>query len=230
MVNKLSSHRTFDRAFLAKSALVLAGMALIIQFPQEDKTEELLLNCIVAGLLPVLSARFIFREPLASLGLSWGNGKTLRNIGILIGTLAVFSFAFFFLLTSSDIGTSYLNAHRAQMMSLRSNFPLFAISFILSGAVLFFQEIFFRGFLLLSWKRKLCLLSLPVHAFVYGIFFWILSTEKGFSGDPLATFIFVMLWSSGASIIAFASDSVLFSFFFSYAYDIIATVLVMLHS
>ncbi|QQS21023.1 MAG: hypothetical protein IPL87_00490 [Candidatus Moraniibacteriota bacterium] len=221
------SRRIFDRAFLASQGIVASGVLLLLLFPQESAAQKLLVSFSALFLLPVLFLRLIAKESLLDFGLSWGKRGWVVNIFLLCAHLAFFVSVCFILFSWTEAGKALVA--NPKNIEWQRSFSAFLVTTLFLTWFLFLKEFFFRGFFLLTWKRKFGTWALLAHALlilVVGFFEHRTLSGSGGNFSLLITF----LWSSLSASIVFITESVFLSFCFSFFSAILLSVLAMMIS
>lgn len=215
-------HAFADRRFFLVNVIVVAGIFLTLFFPQPGMGERLILAFCALFLLPVLFLRTLARESLEKYGFGWGKWNALSNILAIVFGVGIFGGIAWGIFVYTPGGQALLENPKS--LELQKSFVIFVGSLAMMGWFLAWKEFFFRGFFLLSWKRKFGAWSLFAHLLLVAT---VSIFELGvFAGSsPITTFSLVVLWSTIASLIAFETESVFVSFCFSFFSAILLSVI-----
>lgn len=191
-----------NKEFLVTLAIILICILLSLSFPSKNSFQGLTESFFFLFLVPILYIKLVLKKNVADFGLNIQNNKK----GILWGTgmLAV------------SLIISYL---LVQYTSFRSNYPLSSLllgnfwiflvdMLVFVNLLLFFQEYFFRGFILSVFSRKITFWSIFIQAGFY--LTAILFAQGGFNKAFWQLTPFVIISFTGG-ITAYKSRSMLYS-------------------
>lgn len=157
------------KRFLADGLAVLLALSAYYLFPVDAKlngvTQSIVLGIAFLGILPVLYARLIRKEPVSAIGL----GPSARRLGWLSIPLATVSAlsVLYLLVRYYPVGESYYIPSLAV-----SSFPIFLLYEVLAvGVIAFLYEIFFRGFVQLLWLGRYGLSAVFFQFAIFSVFF-----------------------------------------------------------
>jgi len=198
------------RELLIGFAALIAILTRLI-FPSDLAGEWLWLNLLLFLIFPAVVVKFLLKEKLENFGFSVGKFKLGATISIIASVL------FFFL--------NYCLITKSGMRNYFFIYPPIATSFItflwfeliISGAVFFSREFFFRGFLQMGLEKRLGYCAIPLQSLIYALFFlkisW-LTVGTAFLSALIAGYItrvsrsvyysFAFLW-----LVSVASDIIL---------------------
>lgn len=223
---KLSCKAAFlSRRFLASNVIIFMSLLLILYFPANTTIEKLFLSLCAYFLLPFAFFSFILKDSAKNYGLWWGKFGVLFNTVVFFGSVCFFlalSWGFLTIFNAKDI---FING--TQMLRLQKSFSIFLLIVFILAWFIALKEVFFRGFLLLTWKRFFGIWSLVAHIIIVGSFSFAELSLFNVSHVGMTLFL-VVFWSCIASGIAYLTESVFLSFSFSFFSAILALLFSMI--
>jgi membrane protease YdiL (CAAX protease family) len=203
MAINLSRKRTLNNFFRDHQREILIGFCALLVlfvsliFPKKSSGESFWLSFFLFFLFPLLTVRFLLKEPLANFGFSRGDMKK----GIIFSAIFVF---FFIILNYIIVSKPEFRNQLLITPGIAHNFWNFLIfQFLVALPLHFFGETFFRGFLQLGTEKKLGKYSLILQALLQSLLF-----AKG----SLVIILLIFLSALAAGIIARQSRSIYYSF------------------
>ncbi len=197
---------TFDRRFVVTGGALFFSLLLFVLFPGTDRLPIGIQSGIAFSifflLFPLLYVKFILEESWRSLGFRME--QTLSPwVGVVLSI--AFGFAIFFFGYSS--WPALHEVYRLPFVVERSFFAFVRYELLLL-LILFFYEVFFRGFVQLLFLRRFGFWSIFLQ---WGIFLLFLFASQSFGMDQTAMILFAPL----AGWVAYRSQSIWCSFFAS---------------
>ncbi len=190
--------------FLIILSVIATCLLLFAFFPATNFFQNLTKEFFFLLLVPFLFVKYFLRKNITEFGFNLKNKK----IGFLWSLLALF-FSFLFIYLLSNFTSFGKNYHLPKSVSENFYFFLF-YELILVNFLFFFQEYFFKGFLLSILREKTDYLSVPIQAIIYLIPLWIF-TNSIWQTIPLTILSLV------GGIVAYRTKS----FFYSYLFGIV---------
>jgi membrane protease YdiL (CAAX protease family) len=215
MLKKLSEYR---RAVVT-GLLVFGSIAFLGLFKESDAVNPtfqfIIVSIVFFLLVPMAYTRWILDEPFSTLG--FRRGKSIR--GVVAGTVCV----------SAGLLASYCLLHFTPFASqyslpyiVRSDFLWFmAYELVIVAGMAFLYEVFFRGFIQLSWFKDQPIVGIAVSS----IMFWGLYALSGGVVWQQAPFL---LFAPLAGVVAAISGSIWYSWMASWMFLFLADVLFLM--
>lgn len=118
-------------------------------------------SVLLYGILPLIIIVFIFKESPKKFGYSFGNKRKAIFYSVFFSIILtpIILLGYFF----PDVNTYYT------IQSITSFHSLFLLELNM-GFIIFFWELFFRGFILFGLYKKIGNAALPVHAIPFALF------------------------------------------------------------
>ncbi len=206
----------FDRRFVLANIVALASLTLLSMFPRENLAESLGLALGASIVLPFLFVRLVLKESIFSYGYGYGHGGGLFRGGVIAFATGVF--------LAMVWGVLLLNREWLPILPdvVRMRYGAFVLFILTSALFNMCSCLFFQGFLLSIWRRRLGWRSIPI---VTSVFLAFLFAKNGFSSDMSMAILTV--WSFLASLVSFVSGSAWVAFGFLFLSDILFTALLV---
>ncbi len=218
--------RLLRRDFLAANATALAAVALLLFFPKQSSFDAYILAFGAELVLPLCFVWLVLGRSIREYGFGWGKFGVLLNTAVLFSGLGVFLSGAWMFLSKTSLGSDFVASVSYGLANIHTDFFDFLSYAALSVWFVCLNEVFFRGFFLFTWKNSFGKAAIPVHLVFFGIFLWL--KMHGLSLGALeGSLILFGSWSLVASVIAFFTESVFLTFFFSIFSDILTTVFVI---
>lgn len=188
---------------------VVLGCLIIFSFmPTGDFSQEVTKSLFFLFLIPLIYIKYILKKDFSSFGFNLGNKKIgffSAGIALIISLLTIY------LLT---IYTSF-SQNYTLTFGLSQSFLFFLVyELVLLNVPLFFQEFFFKGFVIEMFRKKLGYFSVLFQAIIYLAPLFIISSNYW-------NIIPIVLVSVFGGVSAYLSRS----FFYSYLFAIIFNIL-----
>ena len=180
------------------SVIILLCLILSSLFPANNFAQIITRNIFFLVLGPILYYKLVLRKKNSDFGLKLGNFKT----GVFWGlAMLLVNFLFFFLLyTFTDFKYNYNLSP-----SIIQNFKIFLFyEIILINIVIFFQEFFWRGFVLLYFSKKIGYLAIFLQFIIYTLVL-ILGKSSFWQAIPM------LVISLTSGIIVYKNKSIFYS-------------------
>ena len=210
---------TIDRRFVVTGGAIFLSLFLFVFFPGTDRlpigTQSIIAFSIFFLLFPILYVKYIFGEGWGVLGFRMEQVFS-GWVGVILAVVS--GFAIFFL--GYSMWPAIHEAYRLPFAIERS-FLSFVQYELFLFLILFFFEVFFRGFVMLVFLRRFGSLAI---LFQWGIFIIFLLASQSLGMDQFAMILFAPL----AGWVAYRSQSVWFSFFASALFFIAMDVFLLL--
>ena len=196
------------RKIMLNLGIVLGCLTIFSFMPTGDFSQEVTKSLFFLFLIPLIYIKYILKKDFSHFGFNLGNKK----IGFFSAGLAlIISLLTIYLLT---IYTSF-SQNYALTFGLSQSFMFFLIyQLVLLNVPLFFQEFFFKGFVIEMFREKLGYFSILFQAIIYLAPLFIISSNYW-------NIIPIVLVSVFGGISAYLSRS----FFYSYLFAIIFNIL-----
>jgi membrane protease YdiL (CAAX protease family) len=201
---------TKNRRFIVTGLVVIFSMVFSELFTQSDRLSPVLQSFIVSIVfflvIPVLYSKIVLKESLKNIG--WQKGDA--SLGILTGIASVV------LAVVIVIGLAFtFPSFREQYIFpaiVEKSFVWFILyELVLVAFVAFIYEVFFRGFMQLLWLREWGVWSIGIQ---FALFLGLLFFDNSVSWQMAPFIIFCPL----AGFIAYRSQSIWYSFAFSWLF------------
>ncbi|MCX6763631.1 MAG: hypothetical protein NTZ97_02765 [Candidatus Moranbacteria bacterium] len=163
-LKKLSLKNSEAKEIAITSLVILICLALFFLFPVKGFAQTATVIFVFFLLIPVLYIKFNLRRDFQDYGWQMGNWKkgVLWGILSLIATLAAVYLLIF-----------YTNFSKAYTVPFSANFFYFALyEILLVGIYIFLYEMFFRGFIMFSFRKYLGILAPLLQFTVFALFLW----------------------------------------------------------
>jgi len=200
MLELFSKHRKF----FVTGIVVFSSLMFLLVF-QENKNISAVFQGFVVGiacllLIPMFYSKIVLEEPLSDLGLK--SGRFLSGILSIIFVLPI--------ACGIEIALTlwFPVFHEQYIFSrlIQTNFLWFLFyELVLSSALLFLYEIFFRGLVQMLWLKALGFWSVGLQAILFYVFFLL---KEDFSWQKVPILIFAPF----AGYVAYRSKSLWYSF------------------
>ena len=121
----------------------------------------ILTSLLLYGIIPLVIIVLIFKESPKNFGFSFGNKRKV----------VFYSIIFSLLLTPIIVMSSFIpDVNSYYIIKTINNLSTFFLFELNNGVLLFFWELFFRGFILFGLYKKLGKAALPIHAIPFALF------------------------------------------------------------
>ena len=199
-------------------AALLFSLLLFIYFPSTDRlsvgVQSLIAFCIFFLAFPILYVKYILGESIQTLGFRASPPTHLfRVFGAVLLGLGI-SFLLY------QMWPALREAYELPF-SVKRSFFSFVQYELFSLTILFFYEVFFRGFVMLSFLRRFGLLSIAFQFFVFLLF---LFASQSFGIHQTA----MILFAPFAGFIAYRSQSLWYSFLGSALFLLVIDIFLLL--
>jgi membrane protease YdiL (CAAX protease family) len=210
---------TWDRKFVVTGGALFLALLLFVFFPGTDRLpigmQSIIAFVIFFLLFPLFYAKFILGEGWESVGFRMDPSLS-SSIGVVLSVVVGFTIFFF----GYQFWPALHEAYRLPFVIERS-FLAFVRYELFLLAILFFYEVFFRGFVQLLFLRRFGFWSV---FFQWGIFLSFLFASQSFGMDQVAMILFAPL----SGWVAYRSQSIWLSFFASGLFFIAVDVFLLL--
>ena len=200
-------HQIEDNFFKSKEIIVSGAVAAIcsilaIFFPENNFLQSLTKGLFFFFLIPVLYIKFVLKKEMSDFGL---NVRQIRT-GVAWGlSMLLLGSVLMYLVISY---TDFFN-HYAVSLSVVGNFWIFIFyNLVILNIFLFFQEYFFRGFVLNVFSPKFFAWSILIETVLYAAVFL---TESLMSGKSFWTSVPFIILSLTGGVTAYKSKSMVYS-------------------
>ena len=211
-----SFSQIFSKEDLITGGVIIACLFLYAIFPTNNIFQQIISSLTFLLVIPFLYVKIILKKSIKNFGFKKGNWMTgifWSVISLIISSsIAYIIFRYFGFLEKYPF-PRYLTSH----------FLLFlAYEILLVGFFAFLYETFFRGFLMLSFSKKIGLWSIVLQTLVFLLFFY-LSGNISWTMVPYIIFLFfsgIITYLSGSiiySLATFVVFNIIFDSFFIYA-------------
>lgn len=204
-----------QRQWWMSNVVIVASVLAVKLFPTHDSIESLLAGFVFLVVLPYLFVRMFLKQKIADFGWSFGN-VTQGIIWLIVGLLIAIGGIV------TAVHYSVIGSYFVVPASARLSFLMFLVYIGIAGMYIFILEFFFRGFVLNLWKNALGNYAILAQ----GILFIIMVIVASRQFTLLTTAIFAMSLMSGAVVAR--SQSILYSFIFSYISVILGIVSIIM--
>lgn len=175
-------------------------------FPANNFLQGLTKEIFFLFLIPILYIRYLLKKPISAFGLAPKKSNFKNNALWSMIMLLISLGIFYFLATFTPFGKEYYLSP-----SIKGNFWLFiGYELVLVNLLFFFQEYFFKGFLIALLRKRFDYFAIVIQAILYLVPLWLVSSS---------------LWQTiPLSILALTGGFLAYrtrSFFFSYAMGIL---------
>lgn len=195
---KKSFVQFFDKEDLVTGGVIIACLFLFAIFPTNNVFQQIISSLAFLLVIPFLYVKIILKKSLKNFGFRKGNwitGIFWSVVSLIISvSIAYIIFRYFGFLEKYPF-PRYFAGHFVAFM---------AYEIILVGLFASFYEIFFRGFVMFSFSKKLGFWSIILQAIVFFLFFLLSGT---ISWTQVPYFIFLLF----AGLITYFSDSIIYS-------------------
>ncbi len=204
---KKSFARAYNKEGLITGGMVLLCLFLYALFPTRNVFQQIVCSLTFLLVIPFLYVKIILKKSIKDFGFKAGNLPT----GIFWSVISLLFSASIAYIIFKYFGFS---GKYPFPQYLASNFIAFlAYEIFLVGLFAFLYEVFFRGFLMLSFK-KMGIWSVFLQAFVFMLFFFL-------SGSVSWKFLPYMIFVLFSGTIVYLSDSIIYSFIAFMCFSII---------
>jgi membrane protease YdiL (CAAX protease family) len=188
---------------IVTSAVILICLILVMTFPSYDNFQELSLGFFFFFVIPALYIRLVLKKNLSDFGLNIQNKKT----GIIWGILMFFaSLALAYIFIKY---TSFVSSYSISPQTM-NNFWIFTLTLlVLYNFILFFQEFFFRGFIISSFRSEVRFWSPLIQTILYWAM--VLIATEGVKKEFWQILPFAILSITGG-VTAYKSRSIIYSY------------------
>ncbi len=207
-----------DRKFLVTGGVIISILLLYAFFPESVGLAPVLQGIIALFLFfflfPVLYCKIILKEPIFTLGFRFPEGVAgwfFVLFAVVLGIGGAFLLKIFFPEAMSDA---------AIPDTVRKSFGSFLRFELFSIVILFLYEVFFRGFVMLSWLSRFGRGSVVLQWVVFMLF---LATTGTFGWDQARMILFAPL----AGWIALSTRSIGFSFLAATLFFLITDIIIL---
>jgi len=184
--------------------IAILALTIFSFFPSTNFLEKITKEIFLFFLTPWFFIIFILKEKFANFGFNLENKK--QGFYLALIALLISLFLGYFLINFSHFSKSY-----SIPQGITNNFGLFILyELVLVNIALFFQEYFFKGFLLSLTKEKMGYYSIAFQAIIYLTPLAIISTS-------LWNIVPLVMISIFGGIISYKTNS----FFYSYLYALL---------
>jgi len=198
----------FDKKDLVTGGVAIVCLFLYIIFPTNNVFQKIISSLVFLLVIPFLYVKIILKKSLKNFGFKKGNWMTgifWSVISLVISiSIAYIIFRYF----------GFLEKYPFPRY-LAKNFLFFlAYEILLVGFFAFLYEVFFRGFVMLSFSKKIGLWSVVLQAFLFLSLLY-------FSGSISWTMVPYLIFLFFSGIIVYLSDSIIYSFLSFVIFNII---------
>lgn len=189
----------FNKEDLVTASMILACLILYAIFPTRNVFQQIVSSTTFLLVIPLLYVKIILKKDLKDFGIKLGNWKT----GVTWSTISLImsiSIAYIFF--------NYFELEHKYMLPryIPNNFLLFVVyEVVLLGFFTFLYEVFFRGFLMFSFSKKIGFWSVLLQTFLFLALFF---STRGLHWT-LTPYIIFLIFSG---ITAYFSRSIFYSF------------------
>jgi hypothetical protein len=205
---RINFTQAFNKEDLITGSIILMCLFLYAFFPTRNIFQQVVCSLTFLLVIPFLYVKIILKKSIKDFGFktgSWTTGIFWSVVSILISaSIAYIIFKYFGFSEKYPFPRYFVN-----------NFVAFLIyEIMLVGLFAFLYDVFFRGFLMFSFKKKIGLWSILLQASVFMMFFF-LSGTLSWKLIPEVIFLFF------SGIIAYFSNSIFYSFVAYLCFNII---------
>lgn len=219
----MSVNKEISRLFVLGIASILS-IFLVYRFPSEGLFEGLLMYFFFFFVFPLSCIRFVLREKLSSFGFIWTHKK--KDYLWFFGLLSLSMLSFFLILSLFEKQTTAI----PPSVVLSSFWLFFLFFFLVGGGIAFFYEVFFRGFIQLGVQKKLGFWAIFFQWIAFFIFISITGDLFFQNGDFNWSSLPLLISSFFSGILVYKTQSLFFSFVFSWSFGILVSVIALLLS
>ena len=195
----LSIFSGFSKENYITAGVIFSCLLLYAVFPTNNAFQQIISSLTFLLAIPLLYVKIILKRSLKEFGIQKGEWKT-GLIWIIISLAVAFLILYIF---SRYFG--FFEKYSVPKF-IRGNFFLFVgYEIFLTGFFVALYEIFFRGFIMFSFRAKIGYWSVIVQGAAFFLLFW-LSSSMNWTIAPYL--IFVLL----SGLVAFYSRSIIYSF------------------
>jgi len=146
--NTKASRLIFSQRELVIAFCVMVAVFVSWLYPIKSIGESFFVSFALFFIFPLVIVKFLLKEPLSNFGLSWGDKR--KGIAYASGVTAIFLLLNFLLVSQPALRGKLLIAP-----DIARNFWYFLLfALIVSPALHFFWEFFFRGFMQMGLQEK----------------------------------------------------------------------------
>lgn len=194
----LNMETKIDKKLITDIVFIAACFGIYIFFPALNFTQQILATIVFFLLMPWGYKKFVLKEKLIFSGFKLGNYK--EGVKWSIITLLSGLLIYWLVYENSDFIVNY-----KLPIGVKNSFYYFVLyELLIVPLFVFMYEAFFRGFLLFSFSKKIGYWSVVLQAFIFMLLVW----SQGFGLEFTPYLIFALF----AGLIAYKSESILYSF------------------
>jgi membrane protease YdiL (CAAX protease family) len=214
MLDTLSKHRRF----IITGLLVLFSVGFLGFFEESENVSSVVQGFIVSLIfflvIPALYSKIILGETLGNMG--WQRGNAFVGMISGVACVGLGTIASVLLIKMSPFQEYY----RLPALAEYDFFWFVLYEVVLVSIVVFFYEVFFRGFIQLSWLRDLGIGAVVVQTVFFLAFFYL-------SGSFTWQYAPIIVFAPLSGVIAYMSRSIWYSLIASWLYFFITDILVL---
>lgn len=167
-------------------------------FPANNLFQQIMATVIFLVLMPLSYKKFVLKEPIIEFGFKVGDWK--KGLIWMLGSLFISLLIYLVIFKS----TNYLTLYKLPVVVVDNFWTFLLYETLLVPFFVAIYELFFRGFLLFNFAKKIGIYAILLQ---FSIFILLMAIQ-GFKPEFLPYLIF----SFFAGLIAYKSDSMLYSF------------------